>query len=801
MSRRAATALALAALCSARAVSAAGPPVVNDVSQLNPIRVEQVARPTSIAEVQALVREHRGPISIGGARHSMGGQIATEGALFLDMRSLDRVVALAREERWITVEAGATWRKVQEAIDPYGLSVKSMQSYASFTVGGSLSVNAHGRYVGQGPLIHSVRSIRLVLADGSLVDASRESNPELFFGAIGGYGGLGVIVEATLDLAENQRIARDATVMPVAQYRDFFFASVREDPTAVFHNGDLYPPAYDHVRSITWRATDLPVTVPARLVPLGGGHWADRVAMFGVSELPFGKELRAGVLDPLRMRGRPVVWRNYEASYDVGELEPSSRRFTTYVLQEYFVPVGSFDAFVPRMAEIFRRHDVNVINVSVRHALADPGSLLAWAKQECFAFVVYYKQGTSQTAREQVGVWTRELIDAALEQGGSYYLPYQIHATDEQFRRAYPRAGEFFALKQRVDPDYRFRNKLWDRFLPPRAVLARAEIESAVGDALRRREGYVRPEEQTYLTLPEWYIVYSADEYAAFLAQGRPSQLPWFSSVGQFWDVYRTVLRETRGRYPTNWEYRTMLGVIGASYTAEYVAKGLYEESVGRVFEWIGGSDSPEDHFAAEIAADYAAFLHHTPWYAYPFGSRLRELWNWQRLRHGGSVRGIERRLSLSTELLFKAGWGGVIGLATRGSFAPEATEVVAWTRPFPQQELPVDLGIRRLDPPAEDATLLAIPRYEPFTAGVSALAREGVEFVEISGNREILMTVIAPGSWQAPPVAGRVVQEWVLLLEPDRKRVALSVPVEQLHAAVRAVEQDGAVIDHLYDY
>ena len=53
-------------------------------------------------------------------------------------------------------------------VDAHDLSVKIMQSYANFTVGGSLSVNVHGRYTGLGPLILSVRSIRLVLANGDL---------------------------------------------------------------------------------------------------------------------------------------------------------------------------------------------------------------------------------------------------------------------------------------------------------------------------------------------------------------------------------------------------------------------------------------------------------------------------------------------------------------------------------------------------------------------------------------------------------------------------------------------------------
>src|SRR5207249_3117482 len=246
----------------------ADPVIVNDITQLNPIAVARVVTPRTVDEVRELVRSHSGPISIGGGRFSMGGQIATEGSLFLDMRGMDRVVAFSPDERTITVEPGITWRKVQERIDPHGLSVKIMQSYANFTVGGSLSVNVHGRYVGQGPLIGSVRSIKVVLADGQVVEASPSQSPELFYGAIGGYGGLGIIVEATLELAEDVRIARETRKLKVEEYKDFFFAQVREAPKAVFHNGDIYPPAYDTVVAITWSATDRPVTVADRLMPV-----------------------------------------------------------------------------------------------------------------------------------------------------------------------------------------------------------------------------------------------------------------------------------------------------------------------------------------------------------------------------------------------------------------------------------------------------------------------------------------------------------------------------------------------------
>jgi hypothetical protein len=74
---------------------------------------------------------------------------------------------------------------------------------------------------------------------------------------------------------------------------------------------------------------------------------------------PFGKQIREYIAEPLLYLAHPVFWRNHEASYDAAELEPSSRKTSTYVLQEYFVPADRFDDFYPRMSEILKRHQVN----------------------------------------------------------------------------------------------------------------------------------------------------------------------------------------------------------------------------------------------------------------------------------------------------------------------------------------------------------------------------------------------------------------------------------------------------------
>src|SRR5690348_18488458 len=168
--------------------------------------MQRVIRPTTVAEIADAVRGTAGPISIGGGRYSMGGQTATPGGVQLDLRDFHGVVAFDPKARIITVHSGTRWREVQQAIDRANLAVKIMQTYNSFTVGGSLSVNAHGRYIGEGPLVRSVRAISIVLADGSIVRASPTENADLFFSAVGGYGAIGVVADVALDLAANTRV-------------------------------------------------------------------------------------------------------------------------------------------------------------------------------------------------------------------------------------------------------------------------------------------------------------------------------------------------------------------------------------------------------------------------------------------------------------------------------------------------------------------------------------------------------------------------------------------------------------------
>lgn len=771
---------------------------VVDVTRLYRIDVQRVAQPHDIDEVVHLVRTHDGPISIGGGRFSMGGQTAAEHTMQIDMRQMNDVLDFDADAKTITVEAGARWRDIQEHIDPHDLSVQIMQSYANFSVGGSLSVNAHGRYVNQGPAVHSVREIELVLADGSRVVASREQNSDLFFGAIGGYGSLGVIAHVTLNLDPNVKVERVHELMPLPEYRQWFVDTIEGSDVAVFHNADLYPPDYTDVVAITFQQTDDPVTVEDRLQQTGSSTFLERTLYWAVMDLPGGKSMRENWYDPYRLGSKHVVWRNYEASYDAFELEPASREKRTYVLQEYFVPVDNLEAFAADMAEIFQRFDVDVANVSIRHAIADPDTLMTWAPVESYAFVIYYRQHTAEHARTEVGIWTREMIDAVLEADGTWYLPYQPHGTQEQFHQGYPRANELWALKARVDPDYRFRNNLWNTYYWP-PTDPRVVRDDELHEQLLQRDDWLRPEDQTWLTLPEWYIVYSADELGAHLAKNQPSTFPFFQAISQFWTIYTEVDKAT-GRYEFNTGYHGMIWVIGTSYTVEYAVKGLWEHSVGRLTEWWNGTGPntlPEEQFIGQLAIDYGAFIHHTPWYAFPWWTKKQDL---AKVPRTVSLRGEERRFVTWVELIGKGLWGDAMGSASQGVYGAEATHMLAWVRDDGIDVTEVD-GVEVLEDLGDGDLLLKIPRYEPFTTAVPALARKGVRFVEIAGNSRLLITVKADDSWDTARLYGYVVHSWPILTEPGHKLVAMEVPVQGLHEVLPLIEASGGTLHHLYDY
>lgn len=312
---------------------------------------------------------------------------------------------------------------------------------------------------------------------------------------------------------------------------------------------------------------------------------------------------------------------------------------------------------------------------------------------------------------------------------------------------------------------------------------------------------YTRPESSTYLTFPEWYLVFNPQEYAQYLAKHAPSGFPYFQSIRQFWGGYAQVYGVARRHYPFNFGNHVMLVVIGTSSTGEWLIKGIYENTLGRVSEWISsGGRTTEDDYAAQVAREYGELIPTEPWFVFPYGRAFTGLWTKNPFFGPHFPRKVERKFSLSIEYGVKFFYAGLIRLASRAAFGVAATEIHA-TLTHADEAAVATPGVQKVRDLGGGAWIVTVPHYQGFTDTVPLLARRGADFIEVAGNDEILATVVAPRSWAYDLTAGRVIFEQPLLNGPDSKRLAVQVPIRALGNFLREAEAKHLRLEHLFDY
>ena len=92
-----------------------------------------------------------------------------------------------------------------------------------------------------------------------------------------------------------------------------------------------------------------------------------------------------------------------------------------------------------------------------------------------------------------------------------------------------------------------------------------------------------RPADQTFLTFPEWFLVFSPEEQANYYRQKTSTSFPFTIHIAQMWDSYRIVNNQIKEDFPVNRGYHFMIWVIASSSTVEYGMKALYETLIGRL--------------------------------------------------------------------------------------------------------------------------------------------------------------------------------------------------------------------------
>jgi FAD/FMN-containing dehydrogenase len=451
----------------------------NDASHLNRTSVYgivKVANEDDIRNTLQWARENNLKVTCAGQQHSMGGQTFTHGGLVLDLRDFNRI-QLDKEHKLVNIQTGARWWQVQQLLDQEGLSVKSMQSINIFSVGGTLSVNAHGIDPRPGPIAPTVRSMRIMLSSGDVVRASPTMNVELFRHALGGYGLFGVILDVDLAVVDNEMYARKAVYMDYKDFPTYYKANLENnhDIGLVFGRLSVAPQSFlretvAHIYSRTQFAGSLPPLEPARHDTLdrliinfsktgGLGRWT-RWTLEKYAE----PHLHSCVTRNQGMNQKEacLVSRNQEMYDDMAYL--NNRLRDTDILQEYFIPYDRMPEFVDGLRTVVEANHANLLNVTIRTVHQDTVTALPYAKQDMFGFVLYFNVKFNPQDNQILQQTTADLIDVAERAGGTYYLPYQLFYSAQQLHKSYPEIADFFAAKKRYDPIGLFTNRFYENY-------------------------------------------------------------------------------------------------------------------------------------------------------------------------------------------------------------------------------------------------------------------------------------------------------------------------------------------------
>ena len=439
---------------------------LTDARRLYSARVQTIESPRTIADIRDILHRatsRNATICMMGAGHNLGGHAFTDGSICLDLKGFQRILSLDVEKKHITVQSGITWDKIQQAVNPAGLAVKAMQSDNIFTVGGSLSANAHGRDVRFTTLIQSVLGFRLMLADSSIVSVSRTENPDLFRLVIGGYGLFGIILDVDLALVDNCLYEQKSEVVSIQDLPNYFRQRVRQDVNAALFlaRPSISPTHFlDDTIVTVWRNA-APVTANAPPLDHERNIRRDRF-LFGLSrKYPWGKRLRWHAEKYISKSSGPgaVVSRNNAMRPPVSAVKMFEHHSPTDTdsIHEFFIPIPRFLQFMRAMSALFRESQTNLLGVTIRYVKPDAESLLSYApKEEAFAVIIYINESLSAEGRATAHHLIQRMNRLAVQHDGTFYLTYARDVDFADLQSAYPTIHTFFQEKRRLDPQLRF---------------------------------------------------------------------------------------------------------------------------------------------------------------------------------------------------------------------------------------------------------------------------------------------------------------------------------------------------------
>ncbi|MFJ8551116.1 D-arabinono-1,4-lactone oxidase [Streptomyces sp. NPDC093676] len=409
--------------------------------------------PASVEELSAAVckaAEDGLRVKAVGTGHSFTAAAATDGVL-IRPQLLTGIRRIDREAGTVTVEAGTPLKRLNVALAREGLSLTNMGDIMEQTVSGATSTGTHGTGRDSASIAAQIRGLELVTADGSVLTCSEKENADVFAAARVGLGALGIITAIAFAVEPLFLLTAREEPMPLDRVLAEFDELWTENEHFEFY-------WFPHTGSTNTKRNNRSAGPPKPVGQLSG-WFEDEFLSNGVFQVAnwVGRAVPAAVPAIAGVSSRALSARTYT---DIAYRVFTSPRRVRFVEMEYAVPREALAETLRELKAMVDRSTLRVsFPVEVRTAPADDITLSTASGRDSAYIAVHMFRGTSYqayfTAAEQIFT----------AHGGRPHWG-KVHTRDADYlAEAYPRFGEFTALRDRLDPDRRFGNDYLRRTL------------------------------------------------------------------------------------------------------------------------------------------------------------------------------------------------------------------------------------------------------------------------------------------------------------------------------------------------
>jgi decaprenylphospho-beta-D-ribofuranose 2-oxidase len=435
----------------------------------------QVARVRTVEDCRNAINKCRmegKTIALLGANCSLGDQILNRDGAVLDLTLMDEIESWNPETGKICVQSGVRIANILQLTLPDGWTLPAIPGSLAVTVGGAIANNVHGKDAGKnGNFGLAVRSLSLLRADGECIEVDENQNHEIFIGAIGGMGLLGIILRAELQLVRipsqvlevETRVSRsiDETVADLELSTDREFGQTWLDSSSYGDGlgrgftklarfvGTGDPPDRSRIEKSLEVKTKLLGLFPARLVWRTMRPIFTPPAMNWVNTLYYNK---ARLETWVKGRVTEEIFTEFYFFHNNIPDFYSVYNPPGFLQIQALFPKKSCPAVCRDLMLLARKCDlVPVLSGMKRHR---PDNFLVSFEGDGFAPSLDFHVRGRDPGKIEKGM--RMLFEFTAENGGKVNLSKDERLPGDLFHIMYPKAAQFWCLKQRLDPNHLF---------------------------------------------------------------------------------------------------------------------------------------------------------------------------------------------------------------------------------------------------------------------------------------------------------------------------------------------------------